>query len=105
MQSDASKERKAVEIAVQSVTDRRIQIQFAADGIWQADSGDNAPSAANSCCYLTAPSARKDRTSRQDHELRERPVMASLFLLNSTCVAQRNPPKPKSAKVEVSGIA
>jgi hypothetical protein len=42
-QSKASKERDAIEAAVQSITDRRIQIQFAADGIWQSDNKSNAP--------------------------------------------------------------
>lgn len=43
LQSDASKERLSIEDAVKSITDRRIQIQFAADGIWQSDNKANAP--------------------------------------------------------------
>ncbi len=42
-QSQASTERNTVEDAVKSVTDRRIAIQFAADGIWQSDNKANAP--------------------------------------------------------------
>ena len=42
-QSDASKERLAIEAAVKSITDRRIQVQFAADVQWPASDKANAP--------------------------------------------------------------
>ena len=42
-QSKASQEREAVEAAVQNITDRRVQIQYAAEGIWQSDNEANAP--------------------------------------------------------------
>jgi len=42
-QSKASTERNTIEDAVKSITDRRIQIQFAADGIWQSGNKANAP--------------------------------------------------------------
>ena len=42
-QSQASTERNTVEDAVKSITNRRVQIQFAADGIWQSDNKANAP--------------------------------------------------------------
>lgn len=42
-QSKASTERNSVEDLVKSITNRRVQIQFAADGIWQASNKANAP--------------------------------------------------------------
>ena len=37
------RERKALEAAMQSITDRRIQTQNAAEGIWTSEDKTNAP--------------------------------------------------------------
>ena len=42
-QPKASKERDIVEAAVQSITDRRVQIQYAAEGLWPSADKVNAP--------------------------------------------------------------
>jgi hypothetical protein len=42
-QSKSSVERDAIQSAVQSVTDRRVQVQYAADAEWPASNKANAP--------------------------------------------------------------
>jgi len=42
-QSKASRERDSIEADVKSITDRRVQIQLAADAEWPASSTSNAP--------------------------------------------------------------
>jgi hypothetical protein len=43
LQSKATSERNAIETLVKSITDRRVQIQFAADGEWPADDNGHSP--------------------------------------------------------------